>query len=126
MAPKNNYYPLIVWNIEDKQLVKEILTIVRKNSMMRKDIWPYGRENSRRKFKISYFKIFAKKLFQNEPLIKNYFEEEEAVTYYWNIMKTQVVWIKNRLKITKITLTITEVCLLYKNNIHKRLYIMDK
>ena len=38
MTPKNNYYPLITWNVEDKWLVKEIFTILKENNTIQKDI----------------------------------------------------------------------------------------
>ena len=86
----NSLYPLVAWNADDKQLVKEIFTILEENSSIRKGIWPRKEENFKRKFKISHFKALAKKLFQNEPQIKNILKEEKAVTHYGTTVKNQV------------------------------------
>lgn len=90
IAPKNNFYLLIAWNVEDKQLVKEIFTILKENSIIQKRIWPRKRENFRKKSKIAYFKILTQKPFQNKPQIKDFLKEKKALTHYKNAVQNQV------------------------------------
>ncbi len=94
MTPKDNPYPPVAWNAEDKRLVKEIFTILEGNSTIRKRIWPRRGENSGGKSKISHFKILAKKLFQNEWQIKYFLKDEKTVTHYGNAVKNQVARLK--------------------------------
>ena len=126
MAPKENSYPPVAWNAKDKQLVKEIFTILEENSAIRKGIWPRRGENSGGKSKISHFKILAKKLFQNEPVIKTFLKDEKAITHYGNAVKNQVARMEKGWKKAKITLTVTGAGLPHEDDIHERSYIMDK
>ncbi len=96
MVPKDNPYPPVAWNAEDKRLVKEIFTILEENSTIRKGIWSQRGENSGRKSKIFHFKILAKKLFQNESQIKDFLKDEKAVTHYRNAVKNQVARLEKR------------------------------
>ncbi|MCJ1344479.1 hypothetical protein MMC31_002682 [Peltigera leucophlebia] len=126
MAPKDNPYPPIAWNAEDKRLVKEIFTILEKNSTIQKGIWLHRGENFGGKSKISHFKILARKLFQNELQIKDFLKEEKAVTHYENAIKNQVAQLEKRWKKAKVTLIVTGAGLPYEDDIHKGLYIMNK
>ncbi len=126
MAPKENSYPPVACNAEDKPLVKEIFTILEKNSAIRKGIWPRRGENSGGKSKISHFKILAKKLFYNKLAIKTFLKDEKAVTHYGNAVKFQVARMEKGWKKAKITLTLTGAGLPHEDDIHEGSYIMDK
>lgn len=73
-----------------------VFTILEKSSAIQKGIWLHKGENSRKKSKISYFKILAKKLFYNKRVIKTFLKNEKAITYYGYVMKNQVAWMKKR------------------------------
>lgn len=75
--------------------------ILEKNSTIQKNIWLRKGENSRGKSKISHFKTLAKKLFQNEPQIKDFLKKEKVVTYYGTMVKNQVARLEKRLKKAK-------------------------
>lgn len=126
MAPKDNPYPPVAWNAEDKRLVKEIFTILEENSTIRKGIWPRRGENSGGKSKISHFKILAKKLFQNESQIKDFLKDEKAVTHYGNAVKNRVARLEKGWKKAKVALTVTGAGLPHEDDIHEGSYIMDK
>ena len=64
-------YPPVPWNADAKRLIKEIFTILEENSTIRKSIWPWQRENSGGKLKISHFKALAQKIFQSDQQIKD-------------------------------------------------------
>lgn len=125
MAP-SSLYPPVAWNADDKRLVKKIFTILEENSSIRKGIWPRKGENSGRKSKISHFKALAKKLFQNEPQIKNHLKEERAVTHYGSTVKNQVARLEKRWKKAKETLGVTGAGLPHEDDIYEGSYIMDK
>lgn len=125
MAP-NSLYPPVAWNADDKRLVKEIFTILEENSSIRKGIWPRKGENSGGKSKISHFKALAKKLFQNEPQIRDVLKEEKAVTHYGITVKNQVARLEKGWKKAKETLGVTGAGLPHKDDIHDGSSIMDK
>ena len=84
-------YPPILWNADDKRLVKKIFTIFEENSTIRKGIWPRKWENFGGKSKISHFKALIRKLFQSDQQIKDLLKEDKAVTHYGTMVKNRVV-----------------------------------
>lgn len=125
MTP-NSLYLLFAWNTNDKQLVKEIFNILKKNNLIQKSIWLRKKKNSRGKSKFSHFKALAKKLFQNKSQIKDVLKKENAVTYYCTTVKNQVAWLKNGWKRAKKTLGVTGIRLSYEDDIYEGSSIIDK
>lgn len=124
--PPSSLYPPVAWNADDKRLVKEIFTILKVKSTIRKGIWPRKGENSGGKSKISHFNALARKLFQGEAQIKDLLKEDKAVIHYGTTVKNQVARHEKGCKRGKETLGVTGAGLPHEDDIHEGSYIMDK